>query len=884
MATITPTHQDLITRLYVGLFNRAPDAQGLQFWAQALADGASLGSLAGTIFTSPEAQTIYPATQTADQFVTAFYQTVFGRVPDTEGLRFWTGVLQEAGGVTSQEARALLTEKIIEIVSTTLDTKPTNITDTQFAETVSDRTIFSKKVAAGLKFAVEQQGTDLGQAKQALVDAVAPPPATTPSEPVAPVVGQTYTLTTNDDRLTGTAGDDTFNAAAGTLQSADVLDGGAGTDTLNIFTAFCSQIRPTLSNIEIVNVTSGSSGASTDLGGSTGITHVGFVNSTSAGTVRGVGNAALSVTNQNQQARFQDSTATALSMSFKTVGGDANRTTVNLSEAAATSYTITTDSAHVNLNRTGTGASTGVTVAATGNNSLALSGNDASTVQTLTVTGTGSVNFSGQQLSALTSVTAGDGGVTLNSTNATANALSINTGAGIDTITANGASINTLNTGAGNDVVTLNTGALASGATVNLGDGNDIINLAQATDATIDGGMGTDTLNITANGSGSFRPTLRNIEIVNLTGIDGSAVIDLGGSTGITQVGFVGNSANFTNEIGFINVGNAALSVTDQSGGARFSGSTATALSLTLKNVGSTNVNSSIHLAAETAALATSHDIVIENSYVRLFETIQSAAVTAVSVAATGTNKLMLSSADAASVQTLTVSGAGAIDLSGRTLTALTTLNDTGSGALTLKASGTLLTTLNGGSGNDTITVSGTLSATARINLGAGNDTITLSNSATLGAVVDGGEGDDTFITGTTSLNATDTLSGGAGADRFFFGASATDVSTDWRTAIITDFQTGIDKIAVRAGGDAVLNVNFVKAGATVADFATLLADASATLNGTVRYYLGQITGEAAYLVTDLNGVGRTNIIQLTGVTLDSLNASDIIADFITVS
>jgi len=57
----------------------------------------------------------------------------------------------------------------------------------------------------------------------------------------APNVGQTYTLTNGQDGLTGTAFDDTFNgfvhqnqngANANSLSTGDVIDGGAGTDTI----------------------------------------------------------------------------------------------------------------------------------------------------------------------------------------------------------------------------------------------------------------------------------------------------------------------------------------------------------------------------------------------------------------------------------------------------------------------------------------------------------------------------------------------------------------------------------------------------------------------------------------------------------------------------
>ncbi|MBU3740446.1 MAG: hypothetical protein FGM55_16025, partial [Rhodoferax sp.] len=50
-------------------------------------------------------------------------------------------------------------------------------------------------------------------------------------------VGQTFTLTVGADNFTGTAGNDTFTAAdttATTWTVGDAVDGGAGTDTLNI--------------------------------------------------------------------------------------------------------------------------------------------------------------------------------------------------------------------------------------------------------------------------------------------------------------------------------------------------------------------------------------------------------------------------------------------------------------------------------------------------------------------------------------------------------------------------------------------------------------------------------------------------------------------------
>ena len=68
--------------------------------------------------------------------------------------------------------------------------------------------------------------------------------------------GDTFRLTFGEDVEQGTAGNDVFDArldanGSQTLQSFDILDGGAGTDTLNATLSF--GVTPTTSNIEIVN-------------------------------------------------------------------------------------------------------------------------------------------------------------------------------------------------------------------------------------------------------------------------------------------------------------------------------------------------------------------------------------------------------------------------------------------------------------------------------------------------------------------------------------------------------------------------------------------------------------------------------------------------------
>jgi hypothetical protein len=149
MATPLPAQRVAIVNLYTALFNRAPDASGLAFWAQAHADGAPLAAITQSFLTTTEGRATYPASQTSGQFVAAFYQTVFGRPADADGLAFWTAALDAAGGAGSDAARAALAGEIIGTVSQPLANKPAGITDAAYAQTVADRALFANKIAVG---------------------------------------------------------------------------------------------------------------------------------------------------------------------------------------------------------------------------------------------------------------------------------------------------------------------------------------------------------------------------------------------------------------------------------------------------------------------------------------------------------------------------------------------------------------------------------------------------------------------------------------------------------------------------------------------------------------------------------------------------------------
>lgn len=530
---VTSAQQTAITNLYIALFNRAPDAAGFAFWGDALANGASLSTITRSLLASPESKETYPATQTSADFVASIYQTLFGRAPDASGLAFWTNALNAAGGAGLDAAKTLLLSGIIDAAVATLGTKPAGMTDAQYADALRDRELFNKKSALGLDFAVNRKSNDLVAAKLALQNAPAPDP--TP-------VGTTFILTTGIDNFPGTAGNDTFTAAIvggnETLDSTDILDGGAGIDTLNVKFQGSGTTTPTLRNIEIINVLA-SSYRTLDLGALTGLTHAGVQGNTGSATILKVGNAALAVADTVAEVTFSGSTATTLSLSLSNVGGSLvarvpgpTSSVVNLTDAEATQLNIVASNANVQFNANTAGLVTGVAVAATGVNGLKLSTLEAGTVKVLAVTGSGSVDFSASELSALTTVTATGAAIKLTSTNATASSLTVTTGAGADTIIANGASIKSLQLGAGNDTVTLNTGSLRANAVLDLGAGDDTITVAVGSveGATISGGAGTDSfvfsradVDTTAGGlMETITDFVTNVDKIKVTGAGGT--------------------------------------------------------------------------------------------------------------------------------------------------------------------------------------------------------------------------------------------------------------------------------------------------------------------------------------------------------------------------
>lgn len=108
------TQQAAITTLYETAFGRTADHSGLQYWFDRAAAGTSLDQIAKE-FT--QASEFAPSASLSDNaFVTALYQHTFNRAPEADGLAYWLNALSSGGA-----SRAQLIQSFSSIASHNID-------------------------------------------------------------------------------------------------------------------------------------------------------------------------------------------------------------------------------------------------------------------------------------------------------------------------------------------------------------------------------------------------------------------------------------------------------------------------------------------------------------------------------------------------------------------------------------------------------------------------------------------------------------------------------------------------------------------------------------------------------------------------------------------
>ncbi len=81
-----------VERLYRAYFGRIPRSEGIRFWLDAVANGTSLAAVSQQFASSPEFRDAYGSLNDS-AFVDLVYERVLGRSGDASGRRFWVGEL-----------------------------------------------------------------------------------------------------------------------------------------------------------------------------------------------------------------------------------------------------------------------------------------------------------------------------------------------------------------------------------------------------------------------------------------------------------------------------------------------------------------------------------------------------------------------------------------------------------------------------------------------------------------------------------------------------------------------------------------------------------------------------------------------------------------------
>ncbi|ROZ61893.1 DUF4214 domain-containing protein, partial [Ramlibacter sp. WS9] len=163
MTVVSPAARRRIAELFVAVRNRAPDAVGLAKYLNMYQAGTSLATIAQEMLTTLDddlAASPYAGLENAP-FITKFYTMVLGRPAESipqEDLDFWVGQLQ----INPNRGAMLVTMIAATTGYTSLDMYGQG-TINQVA--LDSQRLFNNKVDAGLKYAIDYVGYDIGVAR-----------------------------------------------------------------------------------------------------------------------------------------------------------------------------------------------------------------------------------------------------------------------------------------------------------------------------------------------------------------------------------------------------------------------------------------------------------------------------------------------------------------------------------------------------------------------------------------------------------------------------------------------------------------------------------------------------------------------------------------------
>jgi hypothetical protein len=664
-------------------------------------------------------------------------------------------------------------------------------------------------------------------------------------------------LTTGQDNITGTTGNDTILGLVGTgatFTLGDAINGGAGTDTLkltsdartvNLATATISGIE----NVEINLKATGAPGAAGTAGNAATVDlnslalEKAVIEGVTGDDATTVSSDTLTVNNAHLSTRvvLKDIKDVASTVNFVGASGSADTATVEIAKATETTTTGNNNLTVANIETLNLAFTTGT------NTLNVVSAAQAKTVNVSVASG---ANTTWAAAAALGNVTAlnidAAGNFTLGETaNLGSDAVITVKGSGnvnLDTLegdkTITGGSVDasqltgkltvvghdntaSITGGSGADTIT----SAANTTVVVAGDGNDYVSIGAVNygapgSKTVSGGAGRDTLNITASA---------NLTAATMANVTGFEVLDIRGSNG-TDGSDTGNGDYNVDGRGFeeVTIG-AALTKA-----AKVSGITSEALTITanqtqavmyaLKNNTSSDTIKVTIAGAQGAGtdgvLGTSddkNDLTVARLVTDGIETITIESNTAAGNVAGEKNTI--TALDAKGATKLVVTGNHALEITGFYKDGAYT--DTTDGAYTDTTVNDSITTIDASASKGLI-MGGGLATTSALSItgSAYADTIVVDAASTNGSTINAGKGGDTITLGANSardtliLQAGDSQIGYIDANKDGAFASASDKVT---FDVVTGFTSGEDLIDLGAFGFTGLKKSGL-AGATLTE------------------------------------------------------------------
>jgi hypothetical protein len=478
-----------IQGLYIAYFNRPADYLGLQFWTDAANKAGGINTVANAFAASPEYTTAFANKGTAE-IIDQIYMNLFGRHAELDGIKFWGNALDNKilgiGNIAyqimkgAQDTEGGFQDKTAVASKISAATAFYNSLDTAAEVIGYSGDAANAVVKTWLAGVTDQASLDAATTDAALNAITASAVA---AHDAISNAGTDFILTTGVNAFTGGAGNDTFtadNTVNGQFSAADTLNGGAGDDSLTIYGTTGGVTVAKVSNIEHITVDSMVDTAAWNLSTVIGAKDVTVSRAAGDATVTVAAGVDVTLFSNVNAAKTEtvifSATQTSAKVNLDTVVG-----TVDVQGAAIATLNVNTSNAASTLAALTTAAAT-TTINVTGSQNLTVTANldnEVSKVDASTFTGklnisAGAVADDGTTAVDLT-IIGGTNNDTLSIVGETdaAAKTSVNAGAGDDTVKVTAIQIatdalDTLNGGAGTDVLSVDYAATATALTTDL--------------------------------------------------------------------------------------------------------------------------------------------------------------------------------------------------------------------------------------------------------------------------------------------------------------------------------------------------------------------------------------------------------------------------------